>query len=106
MFFLIVVDLILNFTIVQKLDKILLLLIKRILHISSNVNYNKTNNIYVLNTKNSRSVENIIDKFTGKFKGMKSLEFKLWCKANYYKKTRIDKVSKIHKILSKVRGKN
>lgn len=95
-----------EFTLVQKLDKILLILIKRILHISSNVNYKKTNNIYVLSTKNSRSIENIIDIFRGKFKGMKSLEFKLWSKANYYKKTRIDKVSKISNIISKVRGKN
>jgi hypothetical protein len=95
-----------EFTIVQKLDKILLLLIKRILHISSNVNFNKTRNIYVLNTKNSRSIQNIIETFTGKFKGMKSLEFKLWSKAYYYKNLRIDKVSKIHKIISKVRGKN
>ena len=95
-----------EFTLVQKLDKILLILIKRILHISSNVNYKKTNNIYVLSTKNSRSIENIIDIFRGKFKGMKSLEFKLWSKANYYKKTRIDKVSKIYNIISKVRGKN
>lgn len=94
-----------EFTIVQKLDKILLLLIKRILHISSNVNYNEKRNIYVLNTKNSRSILYIIDNFTGKFKGMKSLEFKLWSIANYYKKT-TDKISKIHKILRKIRYKN
>jgi hypothetical protein len=37
---------------------------------------------------------------------MKSLEFKLWSKANYYKKTRIDKVNKIYKIISMVCGKN
>lgn len=95
-----------EFTIVQKLDKILLQLIKRYLHIPSNVNYSKTRNIHVLNTKNSRAIENIIDSFRGKFKGMKSLEFKLWYKANYYKKTNIAKVSKIHEIIKKVRGKN
>lgn len=94
-----------EFTLVQKLDKILLLLIKRVLHIPSNVNYNEKINIYVLNTKNSRSILGIIDKFTGQFKGMKSLEFKLWSRANYYKKTNIDKIRKIHQILSKVRGK-
>lgn len=95
-----------EFTLVQKLDKILLQLIKRFLHISSNVNYSNTRNIYVLSTKNSRSIGNIIDTFRGKFKGMKSLEFKLWSKANYYKNTNIVKVSKIHKIIQKVRGKN
>lgn len=94
-----------RFTLAQKLDKILLQLIKRLLHISSNVNYNKQG-IYVLATSNSRSIQNIIDLFTGKLKGIKSLEFKLWCKANYYKKTNIDKVSKIHKIIQKLRKKN
>ena len=95
-----------EFTLAQKLDKILLLLIKRILHISSNVNYSEKRNIYVLNTNKSRTIQGIIEDFTGKFKGMKSLEFKLWSKANYYKKTNIDKVSKIHKIISKIRDKN
>lgn len=95
-----------EYTLVQKLDQKLLLLIKRILHIPSNINYNSLNNVYVLTTKNSKVISRIIDMFGGKFKGMKSLEFKLWSRANYYKKTNIDKVSKIHKIISKVRGKN
>ena len=95
-----------EFTLAQKLDKILLLLIKRILHISSNVNYSEKRNIYVLNTKKARSIQDIIDNFSGLLKGMKSLEFKLWSRANYYKNTNLDKVSKIHKILAKVRGKN
>ena len=94
-----------EFSIVQKLDKILLVLIKRLLHISSNVRFNKSANVNVLRTTNSRSIQNIIDLFTGKFKGMKSLEFKLWSKANYYKKTRTDKVCKMHRILLKLRGK-
>lgn len=95
-----------EFALVQKLDKFLLLLIKRFLHISSNVNYSDKKNLHVLSTKNSRSIQSIIDLFKGIFKGMKSLEFKLWSKANYYKTTRIDKVSKIHRILLKVRNKN
>jgi hypothetical protein len=95
-----------EFSLAQKLDKILLLLIKRLLHIPSNVNYKKQQNIYVLNTKNSRSITNIIDLFAGKLKGIKSLEFKLWSKANYYKNTNIDKVSKIHKIVLKLRKKD
>ena len=94
-----------EFTIAQKLDKILLVLIKRILHISSNVNYNTSRDIHILNTKNSKTINLIIDIFSGKFKGMKSLEFKLWSKANYYKNTNISKVSQIHKIISKLRRK-
>ncbi len=64
-----------EFTIVQKLDKILLIHIKRLLHISSNVTYKKKNNIYALSTRHSRSIQNIIDFFTRKFQGMKSLEW-------------------------------
>ena len=93
-----------EYTLVQKLDKLLLLLIKRLLHIPSNVYYNKKN-FYVLNTKNSRVIEYLISLFSGKFKGMKSLEFKLWSKANYYKKTNLSKLSKIHKIVLKLRKK-
>jgi hypothetical protein len=36
---------------------------------------------------------------------MKSLEFKLWSKANYYKNTRRDKVIKIREIFYKLRNK-
>jgi hypothetical protein len=66
----------LEFTIVQKQDKLLLQLIKRILHIPNTV-YESNNNCYVLTTKNSRAILNIINLFADKFKGMKSLEFKL-----------------------------
>lgn len=95
-----------EFTIVQKLDKLLLELIKRFLHIPSNVRYSNTSNVHVLATMNSRTISSIISLFTGKLKGMKSLEFKLlWSKANYYKKTRRDKVIKIREIFYKLRNK-
>jgi len=95
-----------DFTIVQKLDQFLLLLIKRILHISSNVNYSKSRNIYVLSTSNSRVTADIIDIFRGKLHGMKSLELKLWSVAHYYRKTKIEKVYKVNKILIKLGRRN
>ena len=95
-----------EYTLVHKSDKFLLQLIKRLLHIPSYVNYNSSKNIYVLNTKNSRVIEKLIKLFTGKFKGMKSLEFKLWSRANYYKNTNLAKVRKIHKITLKLRIQN
>ena len=96
-----------DFTIVQKLDKFLLFLIKRTLHIKSNVNYSKTRNIYVLSTGNSRDINSIVDTFKGKFHGMKSLEFKLWSVGHYYRKTKIEKVIQINKIITKLgRRKN
>lgn len=93
---------VIDFSIVQKLDKFLLLCIKRILHIPSNVNYNKARNIYVLNTSNSRVIGDIIDIFKGKLCGMKSLEFKLWSAAHYYKDKNIEKVHKISKIFTRL----
>jgi hypothetical protein len=95
-----------EFNLSHKLDKLLLQLIKRLLHISSNVNFNQKNKIYVLTTKNSRSISNIIGLFTGKLKGIKSLEFKLWHKANFYKDKNLKKVSKIHKTILKIQQKN
>lgn len=91
-----------DFTIVQKLDRFLLFCIKRILHMPSNVNYNKSRNIYVLNTSNSRVIGDIIDIFKGKFCGMKSLEFKLWSVAHYYKNRNINKVHKVSKIFNRL----
>jgi hypothetical protein len=68
----------------------------------SNVNYNKARNIYVLNTSNSRVIADIIDTFRGKLHGMKSLEFKLWSGAHYYKNINIEKVHKISKIFTRL----
>jgi hypothetical protein len=79
-----------------------LFLIKRTLHIKSNVNYSKIRNIHVLSAGNSRDINHIIDTFRGKFHGMKSLEFKLWSVAHYYRKTKIEKVIKINKIITKL----
>jgi hypothetical protein len=48
---------------------------------------------------------NVIDLFSKKFIGMKSLEFKLWHKANILKNKKINKISKIYKILVKLQKK-
>lgn len=93
-----------EFTIVQKHDKLLLEKIKSFLHISSKVRYNETRNIYRLTTKSNRSVSNIVECFQSAFKGIKALEFKLWSKAFYYKKKNPDKLPKIHAIKKKLRG--
>ena len=66
---------------VQNRDGFLLFLIKRLLHIPSKVTAKVEENGYLeLKTKQSRAISNIIDMFSAKdykFKGMKSLEFKL-----------------------------
>lgn len=84
-------------------DKLLLQLIKRILHIKSSVRYSKYNS-YVLETRNSRAISNIINLFTNKFRGMKSLNFKLWSRA-YLRLNNQTKIRKISIILTKVNNK-
>ena len=94
-----------EFNITQKLDSILLEYIRRIFHIPGKLVYFENRDIYQLKTKNSRAVQNIIDLMNGKFKGIKSLEFKLWSKAFYYRNTNLIKVTKIYQILKKFRSK-
>lgn len=60
--------------------------------------------MFFLSTKNSRTISNIVKLFNSKFKGMKSLEFKLWQKANYYKDKNLKKFSKLSDISSKIRA--
>ncbi len=93
-----------EFSIRIKRDEILLNLIKRLLHIPNKVIIEQKG--WLLKTRHSRAISNIINFFSSKackFKGMKSLEFKLWKKAFYYKNT--NKVAKIHSIILKLHKK-
>jgi len=96
-----------RFSLVLREPNILLLqLIKRLLHIPNTV-YVTSNNECVLTTSNSRAILNIIKLFKDQFKGMRSLEFKLWSKANFYlKNTNVKKVNKIDNILRRLEEKN
>lgn len=95
-----------RFSLVFREPNILLLqLIKRLLHISNTI-YSTSNSYYVLTTSNSRSILNIVNYFKDQFKGMRSLEFKLWSKANLYINTNLKKVYKIDKILRRLENKN
>lgn len=65
------------FEITQKLDKIVLVAIKYLLHISTNVQIKKAGN-FSISTTNSRAIENIISYYRNTLKGMKSVEFRIW----------------------------
>jgi LAGLIDADG endonuclease len=79
------------FEISPKLDEIVLLAIKYILHISTNVQFKdvsisrrgcvSSQGYYTLVTTNSRAIENIIFYFKNTFKGMKSIEFRIWSRS-------------------------
>ena len=66
--------------------------------IIQNIVFSKQKNYYI---------NNIIKFFNDKFKGMKSLEFKLWKKADYYKDNcNTTKILKLSDISLKIKNKN
>lgn len=78
-----------GFGITQKLDKIILCSIKRILNINSNVLLHSSKKFYKLDVTKSSDIEFIINYFIKNddsciFKGIKSYEFIIW-KRSYYK---------------------
>jgi hypothetical protein len=65
-----------GFEITQKLDKIVLLAIKYILGIATQVQSKKAG-YFSLATTNSRAIENIIKYYKNTMKGMKALEYRI-----------------------------
>lgn len=95
----------LEFSIYINRDKVLLNLIKRLLHIPNKVIIEQKG--WLLKTKHSRAISNIIDIFSSKdckFKGMKALSFKLWSRA-FIRKDNLKKISKIQRILHRTESK-
>jgi len=71
------------FEITQKLDSIVLLAIKYLLGIKTEVYFKKAAYFSLVST-NSRAIENIIEYYSNTMKGMKSFEFRVWSRS-YYK---------------------
>jgi hypothetical protein len=100
------------FEITQKLDEIVLIAIKYILGISTNVK-TKNSGSFTIVTTNSRAIENIIKYYTKTMKGMKSLSYKIWSRAYYKANSNPDnkqtktftKLCKINKLLIKTNSK-
>jgi len=69
-----------GFEITQKLDKIVLIAIKHLLGISTNVKTTRLGTYSIVST-NSRAIENIIKYFNNTMKGMKSLEYRIWSRS-------------------------
>ncbi len=88
-----------GFEITQKLDKIVLMAIKYLLHISTNVSTKKAGYFSIVST-NSRAIENIIKYYHNTMKGMKSAEFRIWARS--YVKHKGDFVA-LEKIRNNVR---
>lgn len=100
---------ILEFIIKVKDEQFLLMLIKKLLHISNKIIIGKDNQ-FVLKTTQSRAISNVIKLFSSKdykFKGVNSFKFNLWKKvyARLHKITfhskDLKRIEKIYKIIVK-----
>ena len=92
-----------GFGLTQKLDEIVLQSIGLILHISNSVRYKEIYNHYIIDTTNSRAIENIIIYFKDTMKGVKSLEYRIWARSYNRSKGDYDKLYKIRDMVRKVR---
>lgn len=92
-----------GFGLTQKLDKIVLEGIRCILHIKNEVRYKELHNHFILDTTNSRSIENIIDFFKNTMKGVKSLEYRIWARSYIKNKGDFNKLKDIRDIVRKLR---
>nr|WPM94728.1 hypothetical protein [Ceratocystis fimbriata]WPM94781.1 hypothetical protein [Ceratocystis fimbriata] len=98
-----------GFGLTQKLDKIVLEAIGFNLHIATKVKYKSNQgapggaNYYILDTTNSRAIENIIDFFRNTMKGMKAVEYRIWCRSYVKHKGNYAKLEKVRNIIRKLR---
>lgn len=92
-----------GFGLTQKLDKVVLQAIGLILHISNSVRYEEIYNHYILDTTNSRAIENIIIYFKDTMKGIKSLEYKIWARSYNRNKGDYNKLYLIRDMVRKLR---
>lgn len=92
-----------GFGLTQKLDEIVLQAIRMILHINNPVKYKELYNHYILDTTNSRSIENLIIYFKGTMKGIKSLEYKIWARSYQNNKGNYKKLDEIRNLVRKIR---
>lgn len=94
-----------GFGLTQKLDSIVLEAIGLILHIPTKVKYKPNYNYYILDTTNSRAIENIINYFKNTMKGMKSLEYRIWSRSYIKHKGDFFKLYNIRNIIRKFKTK-
>jgi len=92
-----------GFGITQKLDSIVLVAIAHILGIKTKVKTHK-NVFYMVDTTNSRAIENIIEYFESTMKGMKSLEYRIWARSYIKHKGDFEALNKIREQMRKMKS--
>ena len=83
-----------GFGLTQKLDSI-----------PTTVKFKSNHNHYILDTTNSRAIENIIKYFKDTMKGMKSVEYRIWARSYIKHKGNYFELSKARDIVRKLRTK-
>lgn len=76
-----------------------------LLHIPTKVKLKSNHNHSILDTTNSRAIENRIKYFKDTMKGMKSLEYRIWSRSYVKHKGDFLKLSKIRDNIRKLRTK-
>lgn len=94
-----------GFGLTQKLDIIVLEGIKSILHIPTVVKFNSKHSHYILDTTNSKAIENTIKYFHNTMKSMKSVEYRIWARSYTKYKGNFDKLFVIRNIIRKLKIK-
>jgi Cytochrome C and Quinol oxidase polypeptide I/LAGLIDADG endonuclease len=92
-----------GFGLTQKLDKVVLDGIGIMLHISNPVKFKELHNHYILDTTNSRAIENIILFFKDTMKGVKSLEYRIWARSYVKNKGDYNKLLNVRNIIRELR---
>jgi hypothetical protein len=92
-----------GFGLTQKLDKVILEAIAIMLHIKNPVRFKELHNYYILDTTNSRAIENIIVFFKNTMKGVKSLEYRIWARSYAKNKGDYSKLLNIRDMIRKLR---
>jgi len=92
-----------GFGITHKLDSHVLKAIGLTLHIANSVKFKEKHNYYILDTTNSRAVENCIGYFKNTMKGVKSLEYKIWARSYSKHKGNYEKLSTVRDLIRKIR---
>lgn len=70
-----------GFGIYHKSDRIVLEAIKMLLHIPTVIRYKEKYNYYVLDTTNSKTVENLICYFKDNFIGIQNIQYSIWARS-------------------------
>ena len=74
------------------------------LHIKNPVRFKELHNHYILDTTNSRAIENIIVFFKDTMKGVKSLEYRIWARSYAKHKNNYNKLYEIRELVRKLRN--